>query len=215
MPEPRQSGSAGLPHQRLKIRRDDVEVRPAASCPVSAARHGPVPGGRRRLTPTLFVRNLSQEDLLVMAGLVPAMTAFGLRERPASRSQRDRVSAHPELPLQAGRRRGVLEGQLLVRINVTMGALGGERGLVEAAKDQLQLAGIGVDVADGEDAGDVRLELCRVGRDEVLVQVEARRRPAPASSSGRRHQRKANRGCRRLDARKDFPYQRLTLRAPA
>jgi hypothetical protein len=39
-----------------------------------------------------------------------------------------------------------------------MGFLRHQRALVEAAQDQLDLAGIGVDVADGEDAGNVCLE---------------------------------------------------------
>ncbi len=41
-------------------------------------------------------------------------------------------SAHAELALQAGRGRRVLEGQLLVGIDIMMRALGGERRLVEA-----------------------------------------------------------------------------------
>ena len=43
--------------------------------------------------------------------------------------------------------------------------LGGERGLVEAAEDELELSRIGVDVADGENARGARLELFRVGRE--------------------------------------------------
>ncbi len=44
-----------------------------------------------------------------------------------------------------------------------MDALGGERRLVEAAQDELQLTRMGVVIADGEDSGNVRLELFRVG----------------------------------------------------
>ena len=82
------------------------------------------------------------------------------------------ASAHPELALQAGRRGRVLEGQFLVRVDVTMRALGGERGLVEARQDQLELARIGVDVADGENAGNAGFELRRVDGDQILVQVD-------------------------------------------
>ena len=44
---------------------------------------------------------------------------------------------------------------------------------MEARQDQLQLAGIGVDVADGEDALDGGFELLGVHGDQVLMQVEA------------------------------------------
>ena len=77
-----------------------------------------------------------------------------------------RRSAHAKLPLQARRRRRVLEGQLLVRVNIAVGALGGERRLVETREDQLELAGIGVDIANGENAGNARFELCRVNGDQ-------------------------------------------------
>src|SRR5262245_55710051 len=54
-----------------------------------------------------------------------------------------------------------------------MGLLRHERRLVEARQDELELAWIGVDIADGEDALLVRLEFLGVDRDEVLVQLEA------------------------------------------
>src|SRR3712207_7071720 len=44
--------------------------------------------------------------------------------------------------------RSVLEGELLVRIDVAMDFLRREGALVEAGQDQLELAWIGVDVAD-------------------------------------------------------------------
>ena len=43
-----------------------------------------------------------------------------------------------------------------------------QRGLVEAGEDELQLAGVGVDVADGKDALLARLELLGIDRDEVF-----------------------------------------------
>src|SRR3979490_3595526 len=62
-------------------------------------------------------------------------------------------SIDPELLLQARRRGRVLEHQPLVRIDVAVGLLRHQGALVESAQDQLQLAGIGVDVADGKDTG--------------------------------------------------------------
>ena len=67
--------------------------------------------------------------------------------------------------LQAGRRRRVLEAQLLVRLADVERGLRHQRGLVKARQDQLQLARIGVDVADGEDARRLAFELRRVHRE--------------------------------------------------
>ena len=53
-----------------------------------------------------------------------------------------------------------------------LGRLRHQRGFVEAREDQLQLARIGVDVADGEDAGHRGLELLGVDRDQVVVELE-------------------------------------------
>ncbi len=53
-----------------------------------------------------------------------------------------------------------------------MRPLRGERGLVEAAQDQLELPRIGVDVADGENPGRARLEFLGVDGDQVLVPVQ-------------------------------------------
>ncbi len=50
-----------------------------------------------------------------------------------------------------------------------VGALRRERGLMETRQDQFQLARIGVDVADGENAGNARFELRRVDGDQILV----------------------------------------------
>src|SRR3546814_17290875 len=44
---------------------------------------------------------------------------------------------------------------------------------MEAGQDHLQLPGIPVDIADGEDARLGRLELLGIRRDQVLVQVQA------------------------------------------
>src|SRR5215208_3958143 len=72
-----------------------------------------------------------------------------------------------ELLLQARRRGRVLEGELLLREDVAVDLLGRERALVEAGKDELELARIVVDVADREDAGHRGLELLGVGRNNV------------------------------------------------
>src|SRR5207237_5485793 len=73
-------------------------------------------------------------------------------------------SVDPELLLQARRRGRVLEHQPLVRIDVAVRLLRHQRALVEAGENNLELARIGVDVADGEDAGDVGLERRGVDR---------------------------------------------------
>src|ERR1700730_10849428 len=55
-------------------------------------------------------------------------------------------SVDPELLLQARRRRRVLEHQPFVRIDITVRPLRHQRAFMEAAQDELELAGIGVDV---------------------------------------------------------------------
>ena len=70
-------------------------------------------------------------------------------------------SVHTQFLLQAGRRRRVLEAQLLVRLADVERGLRHQRRLVKARQDQLQLARIGVDVADGEDARRLAFELAR------------------------------------------------------
>src|SRR5258705_8351432 len=67
-------------------------------------------------------------------------------------------SINPEFLLQARGRGRVLEHQPLVRIDVAVCLLRHQRALVESGEDQLQLAGIGVDVTDRENAGYVGLE---------------------------------------------------------
>src|ERR1700750_260180 len=83
-----------------------------------------------------------------------------------------RTSGYPELLLQVGRRRRVLERQLIVRINVAVRLLRHQRDLVEAGQDELELARIGVDVANGEDAGLAGLERFGIDRDELFVKPQ-------------------------------------------
>ena len=61
-----------------------------------------------------------------------------------------------------------MEGQLLVGIDVAVDFLRRQCALVKAAQDQLELARIGVDIADGEDALLAGLEFGGVDRDQVF-----------------------------------------------
>src|SRR5471030_489521 len=81
--------------------------------------------------------------------------------------------------LQVRRRGRVLEAQLFVRAADMEGRLGHQRRFVEAGQYQLQLAGIAVDVADGENAGGLAFEAGGVHRDQVFVQVDAELRDGP------------------------------------
>src|SRR5690606_37664291 len=72
---------------------------------------------------------------------------------------------------RAGRR--VLQMHLLARLEVLLDGERSERRFVKARQDQLLLARVGVDVADREDAGNIRLELGSVDDDLLLVQLEA------------------------------------------
>src|ERR1700680_3892526 len=85
--------------------------------------------------------NLTQEKSLPRVGC-----SFFERHFPIG-------SVDPELLLQARGRRRVLEHQPLVRINITVRLLGHQRTFVEAAQDELQLARIGVDIADRKNPG--------------------------------------------------------------
>src|SRR5690242_7071686 len=67
-------------------------------------------------------------------------------------------SVDSKLLLQARRRSRVLKHQPLVRINVAVRLLRHQRAFVEAAQDQLELAGIGVDIADRENSRHTGLE---------------------------------------------------------
>src|SRR5262245_61717355 len=71
---------------------------------------------------------------------------------------------------RAGRR--VLQVLLLTRLEMRGDGKRRERGLVEAAQDQLLLAGIVVDIADREDARHAGLELLRVDADAAAIEVE-------------------------------------------
>src|SRR6266496_6123699 len=93
---------------------------------------------------------------------------------PAMTTRRVPLSAHAELPLQAGRGGRVLEHQLLVREHVMIGLLRHQRRLVEAAQDELALPRVPIDVADGEDPVLVGLEAFGVDRDErAVAQLDA------------------------------------------
>src|SRR3954470_1522593 len=81
------------------------------------------------------------------------------------RSHDSRTSVHnsvgsvdAEFLLQTRRRCRVLEHEPLLRIDVAMRLLRHQRTFMEAAQDQLQLAWIGVDIADREYPGNIGLE---------------------------------------------------------
>src|SRR4029450_4587136 len=95
--------------------------------------------------------------------LRPAMTAEKCGSRP---------SRHAEFLLQAGRRRRVLEHQPLLRKDVVECLLRHQCRLVEAGADQVERARIGVDVADGEDAGNAGLERAGADRDQLVLHLQ-------------------------------------------
>src|SRR5262245_37192119 len=70
-------------------------------------------------------------------------------------------------------RRGILEMQDLARKHQGMDRMGRGRRLGKSGEDQLQLAGISRDVADGEDAALAALAGRRRHRDVMLVEVQA------------------------------------------
>src|ERR1700681_1084883 len=111
--------------------------------------------------------NLTQEKSLPRVGC-----SFFERHFPIG-------SVDPELLLQARRRRRVLEHQSLVRIDVAVRLLGHQRAFVEAAQDQLQLAGIGVDVADRKNAGYAGLKSRGLDRHKVILKRNAPVRDRP------------------------------------
>src|SRR5215217_1575607 len=77
-----------------------------------------------------------------------------------------------ELLLQLGGAGGVLEHDPLARRNNRLGGLGHQGRFVEAGKDKLQLARIGIDIADGKNAGHRGLELLGIDHDGVVVEFE-------------------------------------------
>src|SRR5262245_60452656 len=94
-------------------------------------------------------------------------------EDPSGIRTTTNMSGHLQQTLQLGRGGCVLETQRFVRMHITMSGLRHERCLMKAGEDELELAGIGVDVADGENALGADLEFLCVDRDQVLVEIEA------------------------------------------
>src|ERR1700754_3067983 len=77
-------------------------------------------------------------------------------------------------PLMHDRARGrVLQELLLLRKQVMLNGERGERGLVKAGQDQLFLARIGVDIADGEHSRQTGLKLLRVDLQRLFLQLQA------------------------------------------
>src|SRR3712207_3093822 len=81
------------------------------------------------------------------------------------------ASDDPELLLKARRGGRVLEDDALVGVDDALGGLGHQGRFVEAGKNELQLARIGVDVTDRKDAGLGGLELLGIDRYQVFVEV--------------------------------------------
>src|SRR5262249_55307513 len=99
-------------------------------------------------------------------------------EEPSGIRTTTNISGHLQQTLQLGRRGCVLETQRFVRMHVTTSGLRHKRSLMKPGKDELQLTGISIDVADGEDALAPGLEFLGVHRDQVLVEIEPEmRRP--------------------------------------
>src|SRR6202165_1058829 len=64
-------------------------------------------------------------------------------------------------------------------MHVTVGGLRHQRRLVEAGQEKLELAGIRIDVANGEDGLRAGLELRGIHGDQVLGEIEAEIRDRP------------------------------------
>src|SRR4051794_16627760 len=82
------------------------------------------------------------------------------------------MSGNTQFLLQVRARGRVAEDQLLFGKADLERLLAHQRRLVESGQDQLELAGIGADVANGENPGLVGGELGRVDRDQVAIEVE-------------------------------------------
>ena len=122
---------------------------------------------------------------------------------------------HAELLLQARRGRRVLEHQLLVRIHVLWACCAISAHLVKAGQDELQLARIGVDVADGEDAVLARLELLGITGNEVLMEIQAPVGDGPelhGQPEERQHGRRP--AARRWRRPRPSPYRRVRRPRP-
>src|SRR4029077_436269 len=115
-----------------------------------------------------------QQKKTWMAGTSGAKTALRAF-RPTMTAERLCApnSRHAQFLLQAGGRGRVLEHQLLLRIDVPVCLLRHQRGLVEAGEDQLELARVGVDVADREETGSACLERAGIGGDQLFFHLEA------------------------------------------
>jgi hypothetical protein len=85
----------------------------------------------------------------------------------------ERRRLDPQRLVQLGAGGRVLQVDGLAREHVRRRAECSQRGFVEAAQDQLLLAGIGVDVAHREDARDAGLELLGVDDDLLALQRQA------------------------------------------
>src|SRR6516165_7666874 len=95
------------------------------------------------------------------------------RDRPGYWVAMRLTSADAKLLLQARGRRRVLEHQPLVRIDVTVGLLRHQCALVETAQDKLELAGIGVDVANRKNPGHAGLEGRCLDRHQVVLKLDS------------------------------------------
>src|SRR5262245_19448464 len=106
--------------------------------------------------------------------LISMRSSSRWRRRSASRlfTAAAPSSRHTEPLVHDRARRGVLQMHLLRRVLILGDRKRRERRLVEAAQDQLLLAGIGVDVADREDPGLAGLELRGVDVDRLLLERE-------------------------------------------
>ena len=151
---PTAEGHAAMADAALPAVREVLALPPTSKVPVFAEPLDPAP-----LPQDAPARRMRQPEQR------PPLHARAPVSRPVALQADPIGSRHAELLLQAGRRRRVLEHQPLVRIDVAVRLLRHQRALVEAGQDQLELARIGVDVADGEDAGHAGLERrrCRPG----------------------------------------------------
>src|ERR1700688_3948125 len=82
-------------------------------------------------------------------------------------------SRHAQTFLHDGTRGGVLQELALLGEQVMLDGECGERRFVKAAQDELFLAGIMVDVADGEDAGGAGLEFLGIHLERAFFQIQA------------------------------------------
>src|SRR6185312_1648863 len=115
---------------------------------------------------------------LPMSRLAPRkrLTSSGSRSRrrirSAMRGSTGSRVGHAEPLVHDRARRGVLQELLLLRIEMVLDRERRERSFMEAGENQLFLSGVGIDVADGEDAGDARLETLRVHFERFALELE-------------------------------------------